>query len=177
MEMKDQIRIAREAAGLSPQELADKLGVSRQTILWWECGEHRPKTGRIRELEECLNVRLDLAERGNATPLNKVKGSLSVDPDILRLAVAIGRLPARHREALATLAHIGESKMLGNSSQPEKLILDSQKSNGDTLSVEEPIKTSGEFNLIEEENNGSSRSKAGSETSKPVHRNRLKKAS
>ena len=112
MEMKDQIRIAREAAGLSQIELAAKLGLSRQSVVWWEEGSHRPKTGRIRPLEEALNVRFDLAERGSAQPLDGKKNSLSVDPEILRLAVAIGRLPRKQRDALTTLAFIGESKML-----------------------------------------------------------------
>ena len=117
MEIKDQIRIAREAKGLSQALLAERLGVSRQSIIWWEDGVHRPKTNRVKSLEEALEVRLDLAERGNATPLQKEKGgpSLSVDPEILRLAVAIGRLPRAQRDAITTLAFIGEKEMLSHS--------------------------------------------------------------
>ena len=118
MELKDQIRIARGALGVSQTELATKLGISKQTIVWWETGEHRPKTGRIRELENVLNVRLDLSERGSATPLSAEAGkkSLSVDPESLRLAVAIGRLPEKQKNAITTLVFIGESHALGASS-------------------------------------------------------------
>lgn len=117
MELCDQIRIARGAAGLSQSELATVLKISKQTIIWWETGIHRPKTTRIRALEKALNVRLDLSERGNATPLDvSTERSLAVDPEILRLAVAIGRLPLAQREAISTLAFMGEKAAIGHKS-------------------------------------------------------------
>ena len=115
MEIKDQIRIAREAAGLSQIQLAEILGISRQSIIWWEEGTHRPKSARVRALEEALNVRLDLAERGSATPLDIEQKSLSVDPEVLRLAVAISRLPLAQQEAIRTLALMGEKIALRTS--------------------------------------------------------------
>ena len=122
MELKDQIRIAREAKGLSQSQLAERLGISRQSIVWWEDGVHRPKTNRVRSLEEALEVRLDLAERGNATPLPlRPEGpSLSVNPEMLRLAVAIGRLPRAQRDAIVTLAFIGQDKALKISDDTEQ---------------------------------------------------------
>jgi len=149
MEIKDQIRIARIATGLSQKELAEKLGVSRQTIVWWEDGDHRPKTGRIREIEEALNVRLDLAERGNATPLHKQKASLSVDPEIMRIAIAIGRLPALHREALVTLINIGEDRVIGTNSHTGKVISDTDKLHPDIVSIVKSNPTASEFSFIE----------------------------
>lgn len=118
MELKDQIRIARCAAGMDQKDLADKLGISRQAVLWWESGEHRPKVRRVHELEAALNVRLDLSENGNAAPLDSNKKSLSVDPECLRLAVAIGRLPMEQRKAITTLALIGEKAALGHRTEP-----------------------------------------------------------
>ena len=120
MELKDQIRIAREAVGLSQAQLATKLDVSRQSIIWWEEGTHRPKTTRLRQLEEALNVRLDLAERGDATPLENGHKSPSIDPEILRLAVAISRLPRSQRDAITTLAFIGEKGALGKPSKRQR---------------------------------------------------------
>ena len=37
-----QLRLARQARGLSQQQMADAVGVSRQAISLWESGEHDP---------------------------------------------------------------------------------------------------------------------------------------
>lgn len=115
MELMDQIRIAREAAGLSQTELGGRLGISKQSIIWWEKGEHRPKMERIRALEEVLHVRLDLSERGLAKPMdcNGRVPSLAADPEMHRLAVAIGMLPQDYREAIITLIKAGQERALG----------------------------------------------------------------
>ena len=112
MELKDQIRIAREAAGLTRPELADRLGVSKQSVVWWEDGEHRPKMVRIRQIEDVLLVRFDLTERDNAKPIDGEKVSLSVDPEMMRIAVALGRLPKAYRDAIKTLVFLGETRVL-----------------------------------------------------------------
>lgn len=122
MELKDQIRIAREAAGLSRPELATRLGVSKQSIVWWEDGEHRPKMARVSQIEDVLNVRFDLTERGNAKPAEGEKVSLSVDPEIMRVAVALGRLPKAQLEALKTLIFFGENQALQSSSKEIDLV-------------------------------------------------------
>jgi transcriptional regulator with XRE-family HTH domain len=111
MNLKDQIRIAREAKGYTIAGLAEKLGVSRTAIVWWEEGTHRPSTRRLPVLEKALEVRFDLSERGNAMPMTNDQPSISVQPEILSLAVAIGRLPKAHREAIEVLVRIGETKM------------------------------------------------------------------
>ena len=41
MELKDRIAQARKAAGLSQEQLGEKLGVSRQAISKWESGEYQ----------------------------------------------------------------------------------------------------------------------------------------
>lgn len=160
MELKDQIRIARGAAGMTQPDLASKLKVSKQTIIWWETGEHRPKTGRIRELETILNVRLDLSERGDATPLDSSKKSLSVDPECLRLAVAIGRLPLKQREAITTLALIGEKAALGHGTE-SFILLESDAEGGSIPSFVEKEK-----GAVHELQGG----KTGTETTKPRSR-------
>lgn len=180
MELKDQIRIAREAAGLTKEELAGKLNVSKQSITWWEDGEHRPKILRIRKIEEVLNVHLDLSERGSATALDSDKKSLSVDPEILRLAVAIGRLPRKQRDAIETLAFMGESKMLGTLSQSEENPSVTRVNNGKSkktfssiIDATAPPKTAGEFQYIEKRKPRNAGVTANPKTTKP----RLSKAS
>lgn len=101
MELKDQIRIAREALGLDQPQLAELVGVSKQAIIWWETGENVPRIQRLRKLEEVLNIKL------NATGNTEVDGSLpnlpGVRPEDLSIAVAISRLPKSYRDALITM--------------------------------------------------------------------------
>ena len=123
MELKDQIRIAREAAGLSQNEIAERLGVSKQSIIWWEKGEHRPKMIRVKQIEDALNVRFDLTERGNAKPPSTgERVSPLVDPENMRIAVALSRLPKAHRDAIKTLIQLGEEKVLKNSAKNPDLV-------------------------------------------------------
>ena len=43
----DRLRKARERAGLSSHEMADRIGVSRQTVTRWEHGRHMPKAAVV----------------------------------------------------------------------------------------------------------------------------------
>lgn len=54
------IRYLRESAGLTQGELAQKLGVSRITILRWETGENEPRSRHIRDLARILDVPVPL---------------------------------------------------------------------------------------------------------------------
>ncbi|MBQ7374154.1 MAG: helix-turn-helix domain-containing protein [Clostridia bacterium] len=58
----------RKTTGLSQEELADKLGVSRQAISKWERGEALPDTANLIALAKLYNVSLDeLVGNDNAT--------------------------------------------------------------------------------------------------------------
>ena len=43
----DRLRKARERAGLTSHEMADRIGVSRQTVTRWEHGKHMPKAAIV----------------------------------------------------------------------------------------------------------------------------------
>ena len=49
----------RKAAGFSQEELADKIGVSRQAVSKWEKGESSPDTENLIALSKLYNVSLD----------------------------------------------------------------------------------------------------------------------
>lgn len=49
------LRDLRERALLTPEELAEKVGVTRQAIYLWERGEARPTIKHIRELVKALS--------------------------------------------------------------------------------------------------------------------------
>lgn len=63
----DQLRTARERAGLSQQELAEKAGISVDSIQNWEQGRTRPRLPALGKLAQALGVSLDVLVIGGET--------------------------------------------------------------------------------------------------------------
>lgn len=59
MEIGKKISELRKKKGLSQEELAEKVGVARQTISKWELGETSPDLKQSKELSKIFNVSLD----------------------------------------------------------------------------------------------------------------------
>lgn len=59
MEIGKKIMELRKKNGFSQEELADKVGVARQTISKWELGETSPDLKQAKELSNILKVSLD----------------------------------------------------------------------------------------------------------------------
>ena len=59
MEIGNKIMELRKKNGLSQEELAEKIGVARQTISKWELGETSPDLKQAKELSKILKVSLD----------------------------------------------------------------------------------------------------------------------
>ena len=60
------LRELRNKSGLTQNEIANKLGVSGQTILNWENGIYEPKINQLIQLADLFNVTVDyLIERKN----------------------------------------------------------------------------------------------------------------
>ncbi len=59
MEIGKKIMKLRKKNGLSQEELAEKVGVARQTISKWELGETSPDLKQSKELSKIFNVSLD----------------------------------------------------------------------------------------------------------------------
>ena len=59
MTLGERIRKIREAAGLSQQELAEQLFVSRQTVSRWESGSRTPDIMTAKKIAKLLGVTLD----------------------------------------------------------------------------------------------------------------------
>ena len=55
----ERIKAARIQAGLTQEELADRIGVSRGAVARWELGEIEPKLRNLVVLSELLNVSTD----------------------------------------------------------------------------------------------------------------------
>lgn len=76
----------RKEHGLSQDALADKLGVSRQAISKWECGEAAPDTDNLIALAELYNVTLDSLlgyERGARSDFKSERYENTVETEIL----------------------------------------------------------------------------------------------
>ena len=59
MEIGNKIMELRKKSGYSQEELAEKIGVARQTISKWELGETSPDLNQAKELSKIFNVSLD----------------------------------------------------------------------------------------------------------------------
>ena len=59
MEIGSKIMDLRKKSGLSQEELAEKVGVARQTISKWELGETSPDIKQAKELSKIFKVSLD----------------------------------------------------------------------------------------------------------------------
>ena len=53
------IREARKSHGLTQQELADKLDLSRQSIINWEAGVHTPTQEKMEEIESIFGINFE----------------------------------------------------------------------------------------------------------------------
>ena len=59
MKLSEKITRLRKARGLSQEELAEKLGVSRQAVSRWESGTALPDAGNLRQISRLFEVSAD----------------------------------------------------------------------------------------------------------------------
>lgn len=59
MILGEKLKKLRKARGLSQEQLADQLKVSRQAISKWELGESTPDTGNLVALRDYFGVSID----------------------------------------------------------------------------------------------------------------------
>lgn len=57
--LSENLYALRHKSGLSQEQLAEKIGVSRQAISKWETGASAPDLEKLRALSECFGVTLD----------------------------------------------------------------------------------------------------------------------
>lgn len=57
--LSERIYRLRRKSGLSQEQLAEKIGVSRQAISKWESGTSTPELEKLLALSECFNITLD----------------------------------------------------------------------------------------------------------------------
>ena len=62
------IEMLRKAAGLSQEELGNKLNVARQTVSKWELGETTPEMNKLEELSNLFELTIDELVKDNSIP-------------------------------------------------------------------------------------------------------------
>lgn len=67
MELHDRLHELRKKNGYTQAELAEKLGVSRQSISNWELGTIAPSTSRLKKISELYSVPLETLLRDDVS--------------------------------------------------------------------------------------------------------------
>lgn len=60
------LRAARRIAGLTQQDVADRMYVSRSLIAYWETGRRDPKISQVLAFSEAVGVRIDFDVKESA---------------------------------------------------------------------------------------------------------------
>lgn len=67
MNMADRIQYLRKAKGISQEELAEKVGVSRQAVSKWESEQSMPDLEKIIAMSDFFEVTTDYLLKGRRT--------------------------------------------------------------------------------------------------------------
>ena len=67
MQFHEKLTELRRKAGLSQEQLADQLGVTRQSVSKWESGAAMPELGKLIALSELFGVSIDYLVKENQT--------------------------------------------------------------------------------------------------------------
>ena len=90
MNIADRILYLRKSKGISQEELADKVGVSRQAVSKWESEQSMPDVEKIIIMSDYFNVTTDYILKGIEVVENKVLYIASTALIVIGLLCAIG---------------------------------------------------------------------------------------
>ena len=86
MNMADRIQYLRKTNGISQEELADKVGVSRQAVSKWESEQSLPDLGKIITMSDYFGVKTDYILKGIEPVADKEQKSSELTSKILYIA-------------------------------------------------------------------------------------------
>lgn len=76
----EKLRRARKDAGLTQEQLAEKLLISRQAVTKWEAGRGMPDIENLRQLSKLLNISIDeLLDGGESLDLSVMREAVNLD--------------------------------------------------------------------------------------------------
>jgi len=73
MEICEKLKKARTSAGITQEQVAEKIGVSRQTISNWENGKTLPDIMSVIKLSDLYQITLDELLKGDSKMMDKIK--------------------------------------------------------------------------------------------------------
>ena len=80
MTFAEKLKSARQQAGFSQQELADKLSVSRSAVAKWEAGSGMPDIDNLKAIAGLLNVSVDnLLDEGQKLSINSLREPIDLE--------------------------------------------------------------------------------------------------
>ncbi len=85
-------------AGLSQEELAQRVGVPQQTIAFWEQSDKPPRSDVVPKLAEALGVSIPILFSENGVAVKKKGGP---DGKLRKIFEDASRLPRRQQEKIA----------------------------------------------------------------------------
>ena len=97
MKIGEKIANLRIMAGLSQEQLAESLEVSRQSVSKWENDKAYPELNRLLYISDRFGVSLDYLIRGSEEPEKEKKGSFSPDSIALAWSSFLSNLSPRQR--------------------------------------------------------------------------------
>lgn len=102
----DRIAGAREAAGLSADELADRLGVKRSTLRKWEEDLSEPRANRLQMLAGMLGVSLSWMLTGRGEGPDRPVEEAALATDVSGLLADIRAEQARMTRSVTRLSEL-----------------------------------------------------------------------
>lgn len=85
MDFGNNLRLIRKEKGLTQEQFAEMLGVSRQAVSKWESGNGYPETDKLLEMAKKLNVSLDflMDNKASEAPETEIPADVASDNKII----------------------------------------------------------------------------------------------
>ena len=150
MTFGEKLKNARKEAGLSQEQLAEKMSVSRSAVAKWEAGNGMPDVNNLKVMSTLLNVSVDyLLDDDKQISFNEIKEAIDLK-DYKKEGRCRDRRDAvcceKHKDADAIYALISKRKM-----SKREAIIDFFVQPG-TVEVLDRIKETAGFYLVEKGN-------------------------
>lgn len=102
----DRIAAAREAAGMSQKQLAERIGVSTKTLRGWEDDMNEPRANRWSMLAGILGVTLSWMLTGEGDGILAPDEDPTLAPDMTELLIDLRAIRAQMALSTARLARL-----------------------------------------------------------------------
>jgi transcriptional regulator with XRE-family HTH domain len=102
----DRLAAAREHSGMSPQNLAKRLGVKQSTIRGWEADTNEPRANRLSMLAGLLNVSVMWLLTGEGEGVGTPRAERNVPEEIRDILIDIRTLRATLKDTTEKLSEL-----------------------------------------------------------------------